>query len=162
MLDIAYNEHKNIIIFRDLNTNFQNKRSYQPLHVLITQYQLKQITDSVTRPMSGKTTDLTVYLPAKRIMYSIRCTRIGMRDHLPNFISRKINARMSNKQGIHTTISYRRKKVFIASDFDIDLAEGFSMSFYEIFNDSNDISDIKAVPFYKRFGQVCTINKASS
>ena len=47
----------------------------------------------------------------------------GLSDHLPIFISRKINSRRSSKQGIHTTISYRRKKDFIASNFDNDLVE---------------------------------------
>ena len=45
---------------------------------------------------------------------------------------------MSNTLGIHTTISYRRKD-FIASDFDNNLPEGIPISFYDIFDDPNDL-----------------------
>ena len=49
-LDMADNKHKEIIILGDLliNTNFQDKRSYQPIHILTSQYQLKQLIDAVT------------------------------------------------------------------------------------------------------------------
>ncbi len=33
-LYMADNEHKEIIILLNLNTNFQDKHSYQPLHIL--------------------------------------------------------------------------------------------------------------------------------
>ncbi|CAB4038093.1 Hypothetical predicted protein [Paramuricea clavata] len=65
---------------------------------------------------------------------------IGMSDHLPIFISRKINSRISIKQGLHT-ISYRRKKDFIASDFGNDLVEEIPLSLYEIFDDPNNLLD---------------------
>ena len=56
-------------------------------------------------------------------------------------ISRKINSRRLGKQGTHTTISYRRKKDFIASNFDNDLVEEFPLGLYEIFDDTNDLLD---------------------
>ena len=43
--------------------------------------------------------------------------------------------------GLHTTISYRRKKDFIASDFDNDFVEEIPLSLYEIFDDPNDLLD---------------------
>ncbi|CAB3997442.1 Hypothetical predicted protein [Paramuricea clavata] len=137
---MADNEHKEIIMLGDLNTNFQDKHSYQQLHVLTSQYQLKQLIDAVTRPISGKTTDLIFTSKEDNIIKS-GVLDIGMSDHLPIFISRKINSRISIKQGLHTTISYRRKKDFIASDFDNDLVEEIPLSLYEIFDDPNDLLD---------------------
>ena len=140
VLDMADNEHKEIIMLGDLNTNFQDKHSYQQLHVLTSQYQLKQLIDAVTRPISGKTIDLIFTSKEDNVIKS-GVLDIGMSDHLPIFISRKINSRISIKQGLHTTISYRRKKDFIASDFDNDLVEEIPLSLYEIFDDPNDILD---------------------
>ncbi|CAB3982810.1 Hypothetical predicted protein [Paramuricea clavata] len=140
VLDMADNEHKEIIMLGDLNTNFQDKHSYQQLHVLTSQYQLKQLIDAVTRPILGKTIDLIFTSKEDNVIKS-GVLDIGMSDHLPIFISRKINSRISIKQGLHTTISYRRKKDFIASDFDNDLVEEIPLSLYEIFDDPNDLLD---------------------
>ena len=137
---MADNEHKEIIMLGDLNTNFQDKHSYLQLHVLTSQYQLKQLIDAVTRPISGKTIDLIFTSKEDNVIKS-GVLDIGMSDHLPIFISRKINSRISIKQGLHTTISYRRKKGFIASDFDNDLVEEIPLCLYEIFDDPNDILD---------------------
>ena len=109
MLDTADNEHKEFIILGDLNTNFQDKRSYHSLHVLTSKYQFKQLIDEVTRPISGKTIDLIFTSNDNNVVKSGVLDN-GLSDHLPIFITRKINPRMSNKQGIHTTISYRKKR----------------------------------------------------
>ena len=113
---MAENEHKEIIILGDLNTNFQDKRSYQSLHILTSQNQLKQIVDAVTRPVSGKIIDL-IFTSMEDNVAKTGVLDIRLNDYLPIFISRKINSRRLSKQGTHTTISYRRKKDFIASNF---------------------------------------------
>ena len=140
LLDMADNEHKEIIILEDLKHKFSNKRSYQPLHILISQYQLKQLIDTVTRPVSGKTIDL-IFNSMEDNVAKIGVLDIGLSNHLPIFISRKINSRRLSKQGTHTTISYRRKKDFIASNFDNDLVEEIPLGLYEILDDPNDLLD---------------------
>ena len=92
------------------------------VHVLTSKYQFKQLIDKVTRPISGKTIDLIFTSKDDNVVKS-GVLDIGLSDHLPIFITRKINPRMSNKQGIHTTISYRKRKGFIANNFDNDLAK---------------------------------------
>ena len=148
MLDTADNEHKEVIILGDLNTNFQDKRSYHSLHVLTSKYQFKQLIDKVTRPISGKTIDLIFTSKDDNVVKS-GVLDIGLSDHLPIFITRKINPRMSNKQGIHTTISYRKRKGFIANNFDNDLAKEIPLSLYENFNDPNDLLDFLHSHFMK-------------
>jgi hypothetical protein len=88
----------------------------------------------------GKTIDLIFTSKEDNVIKS-GVLDIGMSDHLPILISRKINSRISIKQGLHTTISYRRKKDFIASDFGNDLVEEIPFSLYEIFDDPNDLLD---------------------
>ena len=98
LLDMANNEHKEIIILEDLKHKFSNKRSYQPLHILISQYQLKQLIDTVTRPVSGKTIDL-IFNSMEDNVAKIGVLDIGLSNHLPIFISRTINSRRLSKQG---------------------------------------------------------------
>ena len=73
---------------------------------------------------------------------------IGLSDHLPIFISRKINPRITTKQNSHTTISYRKKKDFVSSDFGNVLVE-IPPGIYEMFEDPNDLLDFWHSHFIK-------------
>ena len=53
-------------------------------------------------------------------------------------MSRKINSRLSSKQGFHEAISYGKKKGYNASNFNNDLAKEILLS-HETFDDLNDL-----------------------
>ena len=140
-LAMADNERKQVIVLGDLNTNFQDKRFYQPIHVITSQYQLEQLVSVVTRPITGKTIDL-IYTSDKDRVIKSGVLDIGLSDHLPIIISRKINSRITTKQSLHTTISYRRMKDVIPSDFGNDSVEETPPSIYKISGDPNVLLDL--------------------
>ena len=89
-LGMADKERKEISVLWDLNTNFQDKRSYQPLHAITSQYQLEQLVNGITLPISGKTIHLINTSEKDRVIKS-GVLDIGLSDHLQLiFIMKKI------------------------------------------------------------------------
>lgn len=84
------NEVKEVIILGDFNVNVLNRSQYRPLKLITTSYQYEQLIDKVTRPATNTIID-HIYTTHPQFVLKSGVIEVGVSDHYPIFITRKIN-----------------------------------------------------------------------
>ena len=114
MLREVDDEQKEILMLGDFNINFADKKEYKSLYNITSKYQLVEIIDSVTRPASSTIID-HIYTSRDELVLELGVLKISLSDHLPIFITRKINSLNLKQRHSLLTIKYRCKKIFKGS-----------------------------------------------
>lgn len=119
MIENCQSENKEMIIMGDFNLDLFKQQTHWMSSV--TALQLSQLITSATRVTKTTSTLLDhVYTNSPQNVHSTHVPKIGLSDHFPTFVVRKLKKEHVCKRG-HTSITYRSMKHFNEAEFLQDL-----------------------------------------
>lgn len=139
-LDKVLECEKEIYLLGDFNRDLLQENTKKAWLEYMESFGLKQVIESPTRVTNSSQTLIDhIYCNTLSNLLSISVPVLGLSDHYPIFITRKVNARSIPKKS-HYTISYRSFKNFNETEFINDLTST-PWDTIKIFDDVNDAID---------------------
>ncbi|MEW8547257.1 MAG: reverse transcriptase family protein [Candidatus Thiodiazotropha sp.] len=130
-------EEKEIYLLGDINRDLLNNQVHGAWTDYMEPFGLTQMVSEATRVTSGSRTLIDhIYTNCPENVNSVSVPKIGLSDHFPIFLTRKMHNQMP--KGNHYTISYRSFKDFDEAKFISDL-QSVPWDLIKLFDDTNDI-----------------------
>ncbi|MCG8113419.1 MAG: reverse transcriptase domain-containing protein [Candidatus Thiodiazotropha taylori] len=138
-LDLVLAEEKEFFMLGDFNRDLLNNTIKRNWLDFIAPFGLSQMVDQATRITSRSATLIDhIYCNIEENCSNICVPKLGLSDHFPVFVTRKINLHVPKSH--HYTISYRCFKTFNEENFIKDL-RNVPWDTIKIFDDPNDVLD---------------------